>query len=238
MTRLACSLSLVAALGLVPRGAAAAPSTAATLGAIRTVAVASEPGVAEAALAPAPGTTTKVAVTVSTEIHGPAAAPPAVAPAPVPPPPVPRYEPRPEDRLAEQIHDDRKSGRGLLAAGLTLAASAYLFTSLSGALAIDRSRDRADDPLTERDEGRAARQRRAFGRALLIPGVGPALAIARADTAVRAWGAGVAGLAQAVGAGLALVGVHRLARARRLERVRVSAMGGARQAHVALQVRF
>ena len=42
----------------------------------------------------------------------------------------------------------------------------------------------------------------------------------------------------AVGAGLALVGVHRLARARRLERVRVSAMGGARQAHVALQVRF
>lgn len=234
MTRLACSLSLVAVLGLVPRGAAAAPSTAATLGAIRTVAVASEPGVAEAALAPAPGTTTKVAVTVSTETHGPAAAPPA----PVPPPPVPRYEPSPEDRLAEQIRDDRKSGRGLLAGGLTLAASAYLFTSLSGALAIDRSRDLVDDPLTERDEGRAARQRRAFGRALLIPGVGPALAIARADTAVRAWGAGVAGLAQAVGAGLALVGVHRLARAQRLERVRVSAMGGAGQAHVALQVRF
>jgi orotidine-5'-phosphate decarboxylase len=121
---------------------------------------------------------------------------------------------------------------------LTLGVSAYVFTTLAGALAIDRSRRIIDDPLTERDEARQRRERRAYGRALLVPGIGPAVAIARADTAMRAWGAGMAGLTQAVSVGLVIVGMHRLARARRLERLSFSAMGTAQEAHVAMRVRF
>lgn len=215
---------------------AISPANPATLAAMQTVAVATEPGVATATMAPATTTTTQVAVTVSTDVAAEPVATP--EPAPAPPPALTGYVPPPEHRYDEQIHDDRKSGRGLLAGGLTLAGSAYLFTSLAGALAIDRSRDFTDDPLTEGDESRRGQRRRAYGQALMVPGIGPALAIARADTAVRAWAAGLAGLTQAVGVGMALVGVHRLARARRLGRLQLSAMGSSRQAHVALQVRF
>lgn len=257
MTQSSCSLPSIAGLAVMaliplvtamPAVAQASPSTVASM---RTVAIASDPGVAEALAEPAGGSaTTRVTVEVTTEadqappvVAAPAAAPtpaatPVVEPASPPPPHVAAPAPRPEDRYREQARDDRKSGRGLLAAGLTVAGAAYVLSSLAGAIAIDRSRDLGDDPLTEVDEGRRGERRRAFGRALLIPGVGPALAIARADTATRAWAAGVAGLTQAVGAGLAVVGIQRLVRARRLERLSLSATGSSRGAHVSLQVRF
>jgi hypothetical protein len=95
-----------------------------------------------------------------------------------------------------------------------------------------------DDAFTPQDEGRHRRERRAYGRALLIPGVGPALAIPRADTAMRAWGAGMAGLTQALCLGMVIVGAHRLARARRFERLSFSAMGTAQAAHVSMRLRF
>ncbi len=237
MTRLSCTLSLLAVL-VAPQAAAAAPLTVTTL---PTVAVAEDPGVAKA-LASQGETTTQVEVAVTTVT--PATTPPPAAPAPAitaprpapPPPPTPQelYE----QERSSQIRDDRKSGRALLGSGLAVAGTAYLFTSLAGAVAIDRADDMVDDPITPEDEGRQGRQRRSFGRALLIPGLGPALAIARADTAVRSWAAGIAGLSQAFGAGLAVIGMHRLGRARRLERLRLSAMGTSRQAQVSLQVRF
>lgn len=233
MTRLSCSISLLVAAALVPQVARANP---AVYGALHTAAVASEPGVAEAMAAPSGGHTTQVEVKVRSESAAPAPAPAAVVPRPEPPRPT--AQERYEQQLRAQIHDDRKAGRGLLAAGLAVAGISYFVTSLSGAVAIDRARDLTDDPNTEPDEGQRGQQRRAYGRALLIPGIGPALAVARSDGAVRAWAAGVAGLTQALGAGLAILGTHRLVRARRLERLSLSAMGSSRQAQVSLQVRF
>lgn len=226
------TIPLLAALTVAPGLAHANPTVVATL---PTIAVANDSGVAEAVAPPVGSSTTRVTVEVATS-----PAKEVTTPAPVEPrPPAPtEYRPSQAERHAMQAHDDRKAGRALLAGGLTIAGAAYLFTSLAGAIAIDRARDFEDDPLTEADEGRRGDRRRAFGRALLVPGIGPAVAIHRSDSAVRAWGAGVGGLAQAVGAGLALLGTIRLARAHRLERMSVSAAGDARSAHVSLSVRF
>ena len=234
MTRLSCSISLLTAVIAAPQAAAANPLVINTM---PTVAVANEPGVAETLSAPGGGgTTTEVNVAVTTA-PTPPPRPVVTSPRPTPRPP-PTAQELYQEELRMQIRDDRKAGWGLLGSGLAVAGTAYLITSLSGAVAIDRADDFVDDPATIPDEGLRGTQRRSFGRALLIPGVGPALAIARSDSAVRAWGAGVAGLTQALGAGLAIVGLQRLGRARRLERLSLSAMGSSRHAQVSLQVRF
>jgi hypothetical protein len=245
MTLLARSLPLAAALALLPGVARAdptAPIASTTLTALQTVAVANDAGVAEALAQPSTPGTTKVTVEVRTETGSPAPTAAATAPTPeptaVPEPPLPHlagYQPPP---YSERIYQDRKSGPKLVAAGFTLGITAYVFTTLAGALTIDKAREMTDDPLTPENEARHRADRRAYGRALLVPGIGPGIAIARADTAMRAWGAGFAGLAQGLAVGLTIVGIHRLARARRLERLSVAAMAGSREAHVSLGVRF
>jgi hypothetical protein len=219
MTFLARSLALATTLALLPGTALASPTTT-TLAALQTVAIADDSGVAQALAQP----TTQVTVVVNT----------ATAPAPaVVPPPI--YTPAP---YSDRIYKDRKSGRSLLIAGLTLGGMAYVYTSLAGAIAIDKARDMNDDPLTLENEARDRADRRAFGKALLIPGIGPALAIPKADTALRAWGAGMAGLTQAVALTMTIVGIHRLGRANRLERLSFGAMATGQQAHASMSVRF
>lgn len=208
--------------------AAATPATVANQ---RTVAVVAEPTTT---------TTTEVTVAVTSE---PAATPePTAAPAPEPkpePPPPPTPEQLRQWERADQARKDRKSGRGLIISGAMVSGVSYLFTSLAGALAIDKARDMVDDPNTlDIDESAPADDRRRFGRALLIPGIGPGLAIARADTATRAWAAGVAGLTQGLGAGLVVLGIARLGRAKRLERINVSGMASSQGARVTIGLRF
>jgi hypothetical protein len=220
MTFLARSLALATTLALLPGTALATPTTT-TLAALQTVAIADDSGVAQALAQPA----TQVTVVVNNIGT-------ATAPAVVPPP---IYTPAP---YSDRIYKDRKSGRSLLIAGLTLGGMAYVYTSLAGAIAIDKARDMNDDPLTLENEARARSDRRAFGKALLIPGIGPALAIPKADTALRAWGAGMAGLTQAVALTMTIVGIHRLGRANRLERLSFGAMATGQQAHASMSVRF
>jgi len=235
MLRPSRMLPLLATLSVVPSARAATPVVVTTLS---SAAVATEPGVAEAIATPS-GITTQVKVAVTTVPAPAVTTVPTPAPAPrLAPPAPPTAEELYAQELRTQIHDDRGRGRGLLASGLAVVGTAYLFTSLAGALAIDRARDITDDPTTPENEGHQSARRRSFGRALLVPGIGPALAIARGETAVRSWAAGVAGISQALGVGLAAVGVHRLLRARRLERLSLSAAGSSRQAHVSVQVRF
>jgi hypothetical protein len=241
MTFLARSLALATALALLPGTALANPST---LAALQTVAVANDAGVAQALVQPAEPGTTQVTVVVSTTAGEPTAAlpeaaeiayPPTVAPTVAPTPPPPVYEPPP---YSDRIYKDRKSGRSLLIGGITLGVTAYVYTSLAGALVIDKSRALHDDPLTMENEARHRADRRAYGKAMLIPGIGPALAIPKADTAMRAWAAGMAGLAQAAALTMTVVGIHRLGRARRFERLSWGAMAGSQQAHVSMSMRF
>lgn len=224
MTFLARSLALAGTLALLPGTALAVPTTT-TLAALQTVAVADDSGVAQALAQPG---TTQVTVTVSTTDG-------AAAPTVSPPPPPPVYTPPP---YSDRIYKDRKSGRSLLIGGITLGVTAYVYTSLAGALVFDKARDMRDDPLTMEDEGRDRADRRAYGRALMIPGIGPALAISKADTAMRAWGAGMAGLTQAAALTMTIVGLHRLGRANRRERLSFGAMASGQQAHASMTVRF
>lgn len=247
MTFLARSLALATTLALLPGTALANPTALATL---QTVAVANDAGVAEALAQPAAPGSTEVTVMVSTAAGGSApasATAPACdatavpAPTVTPTPPPPTYTPSP---YADRIHKDRKSGRGLLIGGLSLGGFTYLYVSLAGALIIDKARTLpSDDPLTPGNEGRARDDRRAFGRAMLIPGIGPALAIPKADTALQAWGAGLATITQLTAVTMTLVGLHRLSRARRLERLEqqrlsLGAMASSQGGHVSLAVRF
>ena len=253
MTFLARSLALATTLALLPGTALASPTTLATL---QTVAVANDAGVAEALAQPAepaqvsvtvsnvtgsaPACTTAPAVATAVPVAEAATVPgPTVAAPPSPPPPT--YVPSP---YADRIHKDRKSGKGLLIGGLSLGGFTYLYVSLAGALVIDKARNmQSDDPLTPGNEGRARDERRAFGRAMLIPVVGPALAIPKADTALQAWGAGLATITQLTAVTMTLVGMHRLARARRFERLEqqrlsMGAMASAQGGQVSLAVRF
>jgi hypothetical protein len=221
MSFLARSLALATTLALLPGTALATTPTTTVLAALQTVAVADDAGVAQALAQP----TTQVTVVVNNTAAAPV---PAVVPPPI-------YTPAP---YSDRIYKDRKSGRSLLIVGLTLGGMAYVYTSLAGAIAIDKARDMHDDPLTLENEARARADRRAFGKALLIPGIGPALAIPKADTALRAWGAGMAGLTQAVALTMTIVGIHRLGRANRLERLSFGAMATGQQAHASMTVRF
>ena len=245
MTSLARSLALATTLLLLPGTAFANPTTLATL---QTVAVANDAGVAQSLAQPAEPGSTQVSVMVSTAASEStpacATAPTTAAvPAPTvePTPPAPTYTPSP---YADRIHKDRKSGRGLLIGGLSLGGFTYLYVSLAGALIIDKARSMpSDDPFTPGNEGRARDDRRAFGRAMLIPGIGPALAIPKADTALQAWGAGLATITQLTAVTMTLVGIHRLARARRFERLEqqrlsVGAMASSQGGHVSLSMRF
>lgn len=245
MTSLARSLALATTLVLLPGTALANPTTLATL---QTVAVANDAGVAQSLAQPAEPGSTQVSVMVSTATSEstPACATAtttAAVPAPIveATPPAPTYTPSP---YADRIHKDRKSGRGLLIGGLSLGGFTYLYVSLAGALIIDKARSMpSDDPLTPGNEGRARDDRRAFGRAMLIPGIGPALAIPKADTALQAWGAGLATITQLTAVTMTLVGIHRLARARRFERLEqqrlsVGAMASSQGGHVSLSMRF
>jgi hypothetical protein len=240
MNTLARTLALTTGLALLPGIARATPTAPATLAALQTVAVADDAGVAQALAQPAAPGSTQVTVTMSST--GPAPAPAcAAAPAPTVAEPVRSYPP--PSPYYDRIHKDRKSGRGLLIGGLTLGGFTYLYVSLAGALIFDKARAMpTDDPLTPHDEGRARDDRRAFGRAMMIPGIGPALAIPKADTALQAWGAGLATITQVTAITMALVGLHRLGRARRLERLeqrwQLGAVASAHGGHVAVGMRF
>lgn len=250
MTFVARSLALATTLALLPGTALANPSTLATL---QTVAVANDAGVAQALAQPAEPGSTQVAVMVSTAASEPApacatapAADATTVPAPsvtstASTPPPPTYVPSP---YADRIYKDRKSGKGLLIGGLSLGGFTYLYVSLAGALVIDKARSMpTDDPLTPGNEGRARDDRRAFGRAMLIPVIGPALAIPKADTALQAWGAGLATITQLTAVTMTLVGLHRLGRARRFERLEqqrlsLGAMATTQGGQVSMSMRF
>lgn len=134
------------------------------------------------------------------------------------PPPRPRKDP------------DRSSGIAFLASGLALFGSAYLSSSLAGVANIDR---KFEDP---RDDARA----RAYGNRMLIPIVGPWVAISQSDSATKGWFTGLAGVAQGVGIALATVGAIRLSRAhrRRVQQFSVSPGMRAEGGHIQMSFRF
>jgi len=112
----------------------------------------------------------------------------------------------------------------MLASGLGLFGGVYFFTSLSGAIIIDKARDGRVDAYTGARSGPDTR-RINYGRGLLVPVVGPFISLAYTDSARERWAASFSGLAQVSGAVLLLAGVVAKARIRRAQRLGWAAGG-------------
>jgi hypothetical protein len=204
-------------------------------------AVAATPSPA-AAVTPAPAATVApTPTTTPVPVAAPVAATPTAAwespavvvaqvPAPVvssPPPPRPVLTP--PLRL--------RGGKQLIAAGAVTLGTFYFFSSLAGALVIDKGRKPRHDSTTGALE-RPDRRRTNYGRALLVPVAGPFIAMAYSDTAMQRWGAVLNGAAQVTGVVLVLAGMVRNARARRWERMSFGAGPAAGGATISLSGRF
>jgi hypothetical protein len=177
---------------------------------------------------PAPATP----VSQPTAWEPPTAAPTPPAPvivATVPPPrPVALPQPAPPPRI--------KGGNEMIIAGSVSAGLFYFFTSLGGAVAIDKARDGHVDPLTGK---RTIDHRKLnYGRGLLIPVAGPFIAMGYTDSARQRWAAVMTGSVQVAGTVLVLAGMIRNARARRWDRMRVGAGFAQGGATVSLSGRF
>jgi hypothetical protein len=94
----------------------------------------------------------------------------------------------------------RKERTTLLAIGLGTIGIPYTFTSLAGAIVIDK----AEDP-----------RRRAYGRALLVPVVGPFFAIGYTNSATSRWAAAFSGTLQLAAAGMLTAAVVATVRRKR-----------------------
>jgi hypothetical protein len=130
-------------------------------------------------------------------------------PAPAPPPPayVPAEPgtnaPSPmlvNPRVAALKHR-RNSGIGMTISGYTLFGTSYMISALIGTISIDYARD-VDGSGT-------------YGRRMLIPLVGPFMAIPRSDSATGGLFTGLVGVVQLGGFVLGTAGAIRLGRANR-----------------------
>ncbi len=200
------------------------------------VTAAPAPAAAPAVAAPAPAQSPAPAAAPATAWDAPVAAAP-VAPAPVVvPAPVatPAMLPPP---AAPALPQRLKGGNEMIIAGAVSFGVFYFFTSLAGAVAIDKARDRKTDPLT--GQRRPVDERRLnYGRGLLIPVAGPFISMAYTDSAKQRWAAMLTGTVQVAGAALVLAGMVRNARARRWERMQIGAGYARGGAQVSLTARF
>lgn len=192
--------------------------------------------VAPAPASPAPAAA-PIVVTPAPAATPVAPAPVASAPAPAPvvvvapasvPPPRPVGPPPTPSRL--------KGGNEMIIAGGVSLGVFYFFTSLAGAVAIDKARDGRTDPLTGQHS--IDKRKLNYGRGMLIPIAGPFIAMGYTDSAKQRWAAVLTGSVQAAGAVLVLAGMVRNARLRRWERMQVGAGYTPGGAGVAISGRF
>jgi len=120
---------------------------------------------------------------------------PYAQPQPYGPQPAP-YQPPPQP--------PRRRGKGMMIAGFVTFGSSYLATALVGAAALDVSRDEVLGGTDDRS--------RRLGSSLLIPVVGPLVAIPHIETATGTMFAIFSFIAQAGGLSLGIAGAVRYAR--------------------------
>lgn len=150
--------------------------------------------------------------------------------APSAPVPAPRIAPTPPSRSSEI-----KDATSIIVAGATVAGTFYFFTSLAGAVVIDKAR-RSDVVGTGKTT--IDTRRLNYGRSLLVPVAGPFIAMRFSHSATERWALALTGVAQTAGVVLALVGASRRARARRAERLGFAPGFVAGGATVGVQGRF
>jgi hypothetical protein len=163
-----------------------------------------EPG-ATAALPTAPATAT-ASTTAPTESAPIDAAPPtATVPPPVVSPSAVAPKPAPDPR--------RKSGLGMVIGGLSTLGTVYLVTSMRGATMIDKAKRERIDYSTGLEIG-PDRRGIAHGRALLVPAIGPFIALRHTSSASAKWLDVFCGTVQTASLVLAAVGFVRMRQGR------------------------
>jgi hypothetical protein len=137
-------------------------------------------------------------------------------------------------------HIDIKKGTPLIASGLALSGATYVFSALSGAITIDKARDKAqpDDPLTPANEAHATDRERKRGQLLMVPIVGPFLAMKHTDSAVQQFGNAFNGTLQITGVVLAIAGAVRQSRYNQAKRWGLAAAPGPEGARISFDMRF
>lgn len=191
------------------------------------------PAAAPPVTAPAPAATPVAPGPTPWAATAPVAAPPAPTPAPSTvvvnvPPPRPVGPPPPPSRL--------KGGNEMIIAGGVSLGVFYFFTSLAGAVAIDKARDGHRDSITGAHS--IDKRKLNYGRGMLIPIAGPFIAMGYTDSAKQRWAAVFTGSVQAAGAVLVLAGMVRNARLRRWERMQIGAGYAPGGAGVSISGRF
>jgi hypothetical protein len=161
---------------------------------------------------------------------------PATATPPTPPPPSAAMvcPPPPPPQI------DVKKGTPLIASGLALTGVTYLFSALSGAITIDKARKRAkpDDPNSPANEAHSTDRERKRGQLLMVPIVGPFLAMKHTDSAVQQFGNVFNGTVQITGIVLAIAGAVRQSRYNQAKRWGLAAAPGPEGARISFDVRF
>ena len=150
-------------------------------------------------------------------------APPAPEPPPppAPPPPPPAYQPAVPGSMAPSpmivdphiaaLKHRRNSGIGMTISGYTMFGTSYLISALIGTISLDLAADVGGTGT--------------YGRRMLIPMVGPFMAIPRADSATGGLFTGFLGVIQVAGFALGTAGAVRLGRANRQLRLSADAGG-------------
>jgi hypothetical protein len=190
------------------------------------------------AAAPPPAAAPAVVVVTPAAAPPPATEPPAVAfaPAPAPAPIVSPSTPMPAPSRPPFVPSNARAN-ALLGSGLGVLGGVYFFTSLSGAIIIDRARDGKTDETTGLHTGPDERRMK-YGRGLLVPVVGPFISLAHTDSARERWAASISGLAQVTGAVLTIAGIVAKGRIRRAQKLGWTAGGVQGGGMVGLHGRF
>jgi hypothetical protein len=172
------------------------------------------PAAAPQPVAPAspPAETVPVVVT-----QAPPSAPVVAAPAPAP-----VVSPAMVPAPAPDMHARNKSASFLIGYGAMMLGLTYLGTSALGAVAIDAGKKGRTSPTGERVRDK---QRIAFGRSLLVPVVGPFVALGHTDSALKRWGATMSGLTQLASVTMLVAGIVMKNRIRRERRFGIAAGG-------------
>jgi hypothetical protein len=123
----------------------------------------------------------------------------------------------------------------MLAAGVLIVAIPYTFTSLAGAIIIDKAKTGPDELTGERH---VDVRRRAYGRSLLVPVVGPFIAIHHGQSAKDRWGAAFSGAVQVAAVGLVGAALISGVRRRRQQRVNMTASIDPGGATIGMTARF
>lgn len=198
------ALGLFTALTLISSTAQASPyASAVATAALDATPGYATPGEAPPAAAPAP------AATPAPQPYEaqPVAAPPAYA-QPGPQPYGPQTGPAPYQPPPQQ---QRRRGKGMMIAGFVTFGSSYLVTALFGAGYLDASRG-FDSDGSDLDANTNDQRLRRLGGRLLIPVIGPLVAIPQLDSAIGTMGAVFSFIAQAGGLSLGIAGAVRYTR--------------------------